>query len=155
MPDHVPPPLGAPAPCHGAVLAFDFGLRRTGVAVGDMTVGIAHPVTTIDGADRVERMRRVEHLVTEWQPVLFVVGMPMRDDGEEHALAPAVRKFGGQLHGRFGLPVIYVDETLTSNAGERALAEAGVHGIRRKAVLDQAAAQEILQSFFETPHACA
>lgn len=142
-------------PAQGAVLAFDFGLRRTGVAVGDLLLGIAHPVATIDTTDRTERMERIARLVHEWTPVLFVLGMPMRDDGGEHALAAAVRKFAGQLHGRFGLPVRYVDETLSSNAAERSLAGAGVHGERRKAALDQVAAQEILQSFFEAPHACA
>ena len=142
-------------PGRGVVLGFDFGLRRTGVAVGDFDVGIAHPVTTIDTADRGERMERIARLVAEWQPVLFVVGMPAHSDGAEHELAPSVRKFGGQLHGRFGLPVRYVDETLSSNAAERSLAAAGVHGARRKAALDQVAAQEILQAFFEAPHASA
>jgi putative Holliday junction resolvase len=140
-------------PERGAVLGFDFGLKRTGVAVGDFDVGIAHPVTTIETADRGERMDRIARLVEEWQPVLFVVGIPAHGDGSAHELAPAVRKFGGQLHGRFGLPVCYVDETLTSNAAERSLAGAGVHGARRKAALDRVAAQEILQAFFEAPHA--
>lgn len=142
-------------PERGVVLGFDFGLKRTGVAVGDFDVGIAHPVTTIDTADRGERMDRIARLVEEWRPVLFVVGMPAHGDGAEHELAPSVRKFGGQLHGRFGLPVRYVDETLTSNAAERSLADAGVHGARRKAALDRVAAQEILQAFLESPHACA
>jgi len=155
MLDPMAAPLGRPVPEQGAVLAFDYGLRRTGVAVGELALCIAHPVATIDTTDRAQRIVCVESLVAEWRPVLFVVGMPMRDDGKEHLLAPAVRKFGGQLHGRFGLPVVYVDETLSSNAAERALAEAGIRGARRKAVLDQAAAREILQSFFEMRHACA
>jgi putative Holliday junction resolvase len=155
MPERRAALFAAPLPERGAVLAFDFGLKRTGVAIGELGLGIAHPVTTIDTADRAERMERVARLVDEWRPVLFVVGMPMRDDGAEHALAPSVRKFAGQLHGRFGLTVRYVDETLSSNAAERSLGEAGVHGARRKAALDQVAAQEILQSFFEAPHACA
>ncbi len=155
MPDRSAAFAASPLPEHGTVLAFDFGLRRTGVAVGELSLGIAHPVAAIDTPDRSERMDRIARLVDEWRPVVFVVGMPMRDDGTEHALAASVRKFAGQLHGRFGLPVRYVDETLTSNAAERSLADAGVHGARRKAALDQVAAQEILQSFFEAPHACA
>ena len=155
MPERRAALFASALPEQGTVLAFDFGLRRTGVAVGDLGLCIAHPVATIDTADRAERLERVARLVDEWRPVLFVVGMPMRDDGAEHPLAASVRKFAGQLHGRFGLPVRYVDETLTSNSAERALGDAGVHGVRRKAALDQVAAQEILQSFFEAPHACA
>ena len=117
MPDRSAAFAASPLPEHGTVLAFDFGLRRTGVAVGELSLGIAHPVATIDTADRTERMERIARLVDEWRPVVFVVGMPMRDDGTEHALAASVRKFAGQLHGRFGLPVRYVDETLIVQCG--------------------------------------
>jgi putative holliday junction resolvase len=155
MPERRAALFASALPERGPVLAFDFGQRRTGVAVGELSLGIAHPVTTIDTADRTQRMEQVARLVEQWQPVLFVVGMPMRDDGAEHPMAASVRKFAGQLHGRFGLAVRYVDETLSSNAADRSLMDAGVFGARRKAALDQVAAQEILQSFFEAPHACA
>jgi putative Holliday junction resolvase len=146
---------GGTLPAQGVVLCFDFGLRRTGVAVGDLGIGIAHPVATLDTGDRATLLERIGALVREWAPVMFVVGMPMHAGGEPHELAGVVRKFAGQLHGRFGLPVRFVDETLSSHAASEALRAAGVRGARHKAKLDQVAAQQILQGFFEGGHVAA
>jgi len=131
----------------GALLAFDFGLKRIGVAVGDWETGLAHPLETIAQETNAARFERVRSLLEEWQPVALVVGLPMTLDGEEHEMSRRCRRFANQLHGRFGLPVALVDERLTSAAAESRLAEAGVYGNRRKAALDSLAAQEILQDY--------
>lgn len=130
-----------------AVLAFDFGLKRIGVATGDLNLKIAHPLTTISANDC---FRRIERLVEDWQPTLFVVGLPHSEDVEEREIAKACRRFARELHARFGIEAAFVDESFTSSEASLALKDAGVAGIRQKAVLDQVAAQHILQSFFDS-----
>jgi len=143
MRDSIPP--------HGTtVLAFDFGEQRIGVAVGDSEVGIAHPLTMIDAADRQRRFAAIAALVAEWRPAQLVVGLPSHLDGAEHELSRLARKFAAQLSGRFGLPVEFVDERLTSVSAELSLTAAGVAPRKRKLRIDQVAAQEILQDYFDT-----
>ena len=138
--------LKAPA---GTTLAFDFGEMRIGVAQGDAEVGLSHPLTTITGGSNEAKFEAVAQLVGEWQPVQFVVGLPVHADGTEHELTRLSRKFGRRLQGRFKLPVYWVDERMSSLYAESLLAEAQVFGRKQKAVLDQVAAQAILQGFFE------
>jgi putative holliday junction resolvase len=136
-------------PAAGTVLALDFGLRRTGVAVGETTLGIAHPLKLVDTADPEVRLSRIAEYVEEWQPTLLVLGWPVRDDGAEHPMAAVVGAFQQALEDRFGLPVRRVDERFSSHAASQALGEAGVRGRRQKAHLDSVAASEILQGFFD------
>ncbi|MFK7641438.1 Holliday junction resolvase RuvX [Neisseria oralis] len=138
--------LKAPA---GTTLAFDFGEVRIGVAQGDAEVGLSHPLTTVTGGSNEAKFEAVAKLVDEWQPVQFVVGLPVHVDGTEHELTRLSRKFGRRLQGRFKRPVYWVDERMSSLYAESLLAEAQVFGRKQKAVLDQVAAQAILQGFFE------
>ena len=133
----------------GTTLAFDFGEARIGVAEGDAEVGTVHPLATVTGEGNEAKVAAIAKLVTEWQPRQLVVGLPAHTDGSEHELTRLCRKFGRRLHGRFGLPVYWVDERLSSLYAESLLAEAQVFGRKQKAVLDQVAAQAILQGFFE------
>lgn len=138
--------LKAPA---GTTLAFDFGEVRIGVAQGDAEVGLSYPLTTVTGGSNEAKFEAVAKLVSEWQPVQFVVGLPVHADGTEHELTRLSRKFGRRLQGRFKLPIYWVDERMSSLYAESLLAEAQVFGRKQKAVLDQVAAQAILQGFFE------
>jgi putative Holliday junction resolvase len=133
----------------GAVLAFDFGLKRIGVAVGDWETRLAHPLETIAEAANIPRFARIEALIGEWRPVGLVVGLPLSLEGGAHEMTQRSRKFANQLRGRFGLPVAMVDERLTSVSAESRLGAAGVHGRKRKAALDSLAAQEILQDYMD------
>lgn len=133
----------------GTTLAFDFGEVRIGVAEGDAEVGTAHPLATVTGEGNEAKFAAIAKLVAEWKPRQLVVGLPAHTDGSEHELTRLCRKFGRRLHGRFGLPVYWVDERLSSLYAESLLAEAQVFGRKQKAVLDQVAAQAILQGFFE------
>lgn len=137
-------------PSTGTVLAFDFGTRRIGAAVGDFETRLAHPLATISGADNRARFAAIERLLAEWRPVLLVVGVPARTDGGDHPVGTLARRFAQRLRGRFGLEVALVDEHLTSDDAERALRAAGARGARLKAGLDAVAAQRILETFFET-----
>lgn len=134
---------------HGTVLAFDFGEVRIGVAQGDAEVGMAHPLATVGGAGNDVKFEAIAKLVAQWQPQQLVVGLPTHSDGTEHELTRLSRKFGRRLHGRFHLPVYWVDERLSSLYAQSLLAEAKVFGKKQKSVLDQVAAQAILQGFFE------
>jgi putative Holliday junction resolvase len=133
----------------GTVLAFDFGTKRIGVAIGDYAIGIAHPLTTIEAEDKARRYAAIAPLIHEWKPSLLLVGLPAHMDGTEHTVSHLARKFARELGGRFNLAVELIDERLSSATAASNLGTAGVRADKRKRVLDQAAAQEILQAHFD------
>jgi len=133
----------------GPVLAFDFGEKRIGVAIGDLEVGIAHPLLTIDNESNEVRFSEIGALIAEWKPVQLVVGLPLHMDGTEHELTRLCRRFARRLEGRFGLPVHLVDERLTSVEASQSLRQAGIRGMAQKVMVDQVAAQHILQSHLD------
>ena len=133
----------------GTVLAFDLGLKRTGVASGELGIGVAHPLSVIQAESTDARLVAIEKLILEWQPVLLVMGLPTHEDGTEHTMTRVARNFAKKLESRFNLPVFWIDERYTSVAAEDALHAAGVHGKKNKAMLDAVAAQLILQGFFD------
>ena len=133
----------------GTVLAFDFGLKRIGVAVGELELGMAHPLATLNGGDAVQTMAAIEKLIKEWRPNLLIVGRPHHDDGRPHALSAAIEKFVANLKIQTKLEVVLSDESYSSAAASLALRDAGVSGQKQKAMLDSMAAQEILQGYFD------
>ena len=133
------------------VLAFDFGTRRIGVAVGNTVLRVARPLTTIAAEATAARFAALAALIDEWRPDLLVVGLPVHADGAPHEMTARAERFARQLEGRFGLEVARVDERYTTQQAESALAEAGVGAAERKVVRDQVAAQLILQSWFDDP----
>ena len=136
----------------GSVMAFDFGLKRIGVAVGDMELGIAHPVTTLNVETNVERLAAVEKLVAEWQPIQFVIGKPQYEDAannEAHPIAHLAKKFGNRLTEQYHLPITYVNELLSSTEAASQLKAQGITGRAQKTQLDAVAAQIILQAYFD------
>lgn len=140
-------------PQTGAVLAFDFGKKRIGVAVGNTAVKVAHPLATVDSEVTERRFALIGQLIETWQPVLLIVGLPLHSDGTAHELTQLSQRFARRLSGRFNIKVIMKDERYTSEIASVTLREAGIAGRKQKAVLDQIAAQQILQSFFDEPHA--
>jgi putative Holliday junction resolvase len=144
------PPADTAPLLHGTLLGFDFGERRIGVAVGETLLGIAHPLQTIDSESNDVRFTIIAALIAEWKPTRLVVGLPTHMDGSEHALTLLCKKFARRLEGRFKLPVTLVDERLSSAEASQSLKEAGIGGRRQKPMLDQVAAQHILQSYFDS-----
>ena len=130
------------------MLAFDFGARRVGVAVGELAIGIAHPLQTLRAVSDRARLEEVAKLVEEWAPSLLVVGLPRHMNGDEHVLSDRCRRFAVSLERRFGLDVRLVDERLTSRTASQSLASAGVHGRDQSEMLDQVAAMHILETYF-------
>jgi len=133
----------------GTVLAFDFGERRIGIAVGEHLLASATPLMTIDNESNEIRFQIITKLVNEWQPRLLVVGLPLSLDGTEHAVTQLCKKFARRLNGRFNLPVALIDERYSSAEASQLLNEAGIRGRAQKEMLDQVAAQTILQSYFD------
>jgi len=101
-----------PAPVSATLttfVAFDYGEKRTGVAVGNRLMGTAQPQGSVH-AQGEARFVQIEKVLKEWQPDAIVIGVPYHPDGAAHENTARAKKFGRQLHGRFHLPVFEVDE---------------------------------------------
>ena len=96
------------------VLAFDYGTKRIGVAIGNSVMRQAQPLKTIQNKSLDETFQSIQKLVKEWEVTNFIVGLPMHPDGAEHEMTNRAKRFGNQLHGRLNLPVKWVDERYTS-----------------------------------------
>jgi putative Holliday junction resolvase len=135
------------------VMAFDFGEKRIGVAVGNTITAQAQPLTTLHVESNQDRLAAVGKLVAEWQPARFVIGEPAyangQADGLVHPIAHLAHKFGNRLHENFRLPVEYINEFLSSAAAEQLLSERGIKGIAQKEHVDAVAAQIILQNYLD------
>ncbi len=134
---------------NGTILAFDFGTKKIGIAVGDWETRMAHPLEVIRSEANDFRFARIQALIGEWRPCQLVAGLPLSLDGEEHDLTRRARRFAQQLHGRFHLPVTLVDERLTSVEADARLREIGLNAAGRRRVEDSVAAQQILQDHFD------
>lgn len=141
-------PRHSPYTLHGTILAFDFGKKRIGVAMGELEMKMAHPLVTLSETGDA-RFNAIAKLIQEWQPVRLIVGLPMHLDGTEHEMTEQCRRFARQLQGRFNLETELVDERYTSVEAEALLAEMGRGGQDDKHLIDQLAAQRILQAYFD------
>ncbi|TGG90329.1 Holliday junction resolvase RuvX [Natronospirillum operosum] len=130
------------------LLIFDFGLRRTGVAVGQSITGTASPLAPLPMRDGQPDWTQVEKLLAEWRPDGVLVGLPLNMDGSPSEMSRRADKFRKRLHGRFGLPALAWDERLTSQeikqqAREHGITDFGTHSV------DSEAACLIFHSWFE------
>lgn len=132
----------AVAESEATILAFDYGQRRIGVAIGNTLTRSARALTVLPNTSATIRFSAIEQLLKEWQPAQLVVGLPCYPDGNPHAMTQHARRFGRQLHGRFSLPVVWIDERYSTVAAQASLAG-------RQEMLDAEAARVILQQFFD------
>ena len=123
------------------VLAFDFGTQRIGVAVGQDATGTAQALATVRVHNGRPDWKVLSDVIEQWAPDLLVLGLPATDDGSIHPLAAPIDRFARRLEGRFGIPVSFVDERLSSVVAERDSES------QRKGV-DAVAARVILESWF-------
>ncbi len=126
------------------VIAFDFGLKRIGVAVGNTLLKQATPLAVIEAATNDGKFAAIGEVLGEWQPQQLVVGLPLHPDGAEHAMSVRCRRFANQLHGRYGIPAVLVDERYTS----------AVLTQQRGQPVDSEAAALILQQYFDQHESC-
>lgn len=140
----------APSKVSGhTILAFDFGSRWIGVAVGDTETRLASPLGMFEAESAPRRMAEIETLLREWRPERLLVGLPLSMDGAEHGMTRRARRFARQLEARFRLPVEFADERLSSAAAESTLRESGRGGRRHKYSVHALAAKIILQSYLD------
>jgi len=121
------------------VLGFDFGLKRIGVAVGNTLIRQAQPLTIIAAEANDAKFAAIETLLREWQPKRCVIGLPSHPDGTGHEMTVRCRRFANQLHGRFGVATVLVDERYSS----------AVIPQKRGEAIDAQAAAIILQQYFD------
>ena len=133
-------------------MGFDFGTKRIGIAAGQDLTGTAQGVATVGNSGKNGPWNEITELIHQWQPDMLVVGLPLDKEGSETPLSTAARQFGTELASRFSRPVHYIDETLTSRAAERLVAEATPTGKRmidrQQGLRDQIAAELILNTYF-------
>lgn len=144
--------MGEASRSRGVLLAFDFGLKRIGVATGQAVTGTASPLTVIQRHGDITDWAAIESLVAEWRPEGLVVGLPLREDGSESDLTRAARRFGERLGELTGLPVHFADERYTSSSARSdfaALRREGAVRRRDRGRLDAVAAQRILETYLD------
>lgn len=130
------------------ILAFDYGTRRIGVAVGNELLRSARELAPLTARDGIPDWHKVEQLLKEWQPDLLVVGLPLNMDGSESDMSKRARKFGNRLHGRYGKPCVMVDERGSTREAKLIAREAGHRGNYREESVDGIAAVLILEGWF-------
>ena len=130
------------------VLAFDFGLKRIGVAVGQSITQTAKPLPLLPAENGAPKWEQVKQLIEHWQPQLLVVGVPVHMDGTEQDLTRFSKRFGNRLNGRFRLPIEWVDERLTSYEAELMLDDLGIEPTDKKIGVDSVSAMLILEQWF-------
>ncbi|MBC7416012.1 MAG: Holliday junction resolvase RuvX [Herminiimonas sp.] len=123
------------------LLGFDFGLKRIGVAVGNSLLRQAQPLTIIAAATNDAKFDAIASLIAQWQPARCIVGLPSHPDGAPHEMTVRCRRFAHQLHGRFGVAAVLVDERYSSAVLTRARGE----------YIDDQSASIILQQYFDDP----
>ncbi len=130
-------------------LAFDYGEKRIGTAVGDDVTRSARALTAVGGGD----WPAITRLIAEWRPAALIVGLPLHEDGSEQATTAAARRFGAELGQRLQLPVHFADERYSSRAADDWLRDARASGrmVRRvrKGDRDAQAARVILQQWLQ------
>lgn len=129
-------------------LGFDFGNKKIGTAVGQLTTKTASPLETIRSLNQVPNWEKIGQLIAEWQPTGLIVGVSRKADGSDNIITPRMLKFCRQLDGRYNLPVFQVDEALsTFEAKQMLYDDVQVSASKLWEVQDQLAAQLILQSW--------
>lgn len=139
-------------PTISSIMAFDYGLRWIGAAVGQTLTGSASPLPALRAKDGIPQWREIEILLKEWRPDTVVVGLPLNMDGSESEMCQRARKFANRLHGRFGVQVALADERLSSFEARGDILDGGSRDFKAKDV-DSRSAVIILESWLrESSH---
>jgi putative Holliday junction resolvase len=137
--------MSPPAGREATLLAFDYGEKRIGVAIGNSLTRQARALMVLPNPNREQRFEAVGKLIGEWRPDALVVGLPCHPDGTPHDMTRLAKRFGNQLNGRFNLPVSWVDERYSSVEAEADIRR----GAARADMLDAEAARIILQQYLD------
>jgi putative holliday junction resolvase len=135
----------------GIVLALDYGLVRTGLAVGNLITHTGRPLNTLQALNRTVLLEQLAPIIKEWQPQTLVLGLPTHPDGTEHEMTRATRNLAGKLR-RFGVPVVLVDERYSSVEGGHDDAQAAAVILERYFAQLLNPPAEPLPATHSTPH---
>jgi putative Holliday junction resolvase len=130
------------------ILAFDFGLRQIGVAVGNMPLQSTQALAIVSARNGKPDWQAIEKIMRDWQPDLLVVGDPLNMDGSAGEMSERAQKFARRLHGRFGTVIEMADERLSSFEAKQSMREQGHRGDYKAKPIDSYAAELILQTWF-------
>jgi putative Holliday junction resolvase len=133
-----------------SVLGFDFGLKRIGLATGQIITGTASPLTTLQAVNQSPDWSGIEKHIRQWNPDALIVGIPYLLDGGETDITRAARNFSRELERRFKLPVYTVDESLSSFEAEQQLRQDKKIDKHNKHEIDKMAAAIIVQSWLDS-----
>ena len=139
---------GTAEPKARVVLAFDWGSKSIGVAIGQSVTATATPLTPLPARQGVPNWSDLQRLIEEWQPDLFVVGIPLNMDATQSDSSIRAERFGRILEGRFGICWTDMDERLSTYEVKTRLQQSGRDGIVKKGPIDSLAAKLILESWF-------
>jgi len=128
-------------------LAFDFGMKRIGVAVGQSLTATANPLPYLKARDGIPHWEEIQTLINEWRPSALIVGIPLNMDGSEQQLTFCARKFSSRLKQKFHLPVHGVDERLSTIEARSQLFEKSGYKSLKKGYVDSIAAKLILEDW--------
>ncbi len=134
------------------LLAFDFGTKSIGVAVGQEVTTSASPLTSLKAKDGIPNWEQIKSLLEEWQPDLVVVGLPLNMDGTNQQITFGAKKFANRIQGRFGVKTHLQDERLTTTAAKERLFSEGGYKALEKGKVDSMSAVLILESWFESQY---
>lgn len=135
------------------IIAFDFGTKSIGVAVGQEITATATPLKAIKAKDGIPNWDTIEKLLNEWLPELIIVGLPLDLEGKDlEKITPKAKKFANRIHGRFGYLVILHDERLSTVAAREELFYHGGYKALTKGNIDSQSAVIILESWFESQY---
>jgi putative Holliday junction resolvase len=135
----------------GVYLAFDFGYKRIGMAVGQRLTCSASPLATLRAQQGVPDWDAVEKMISQWNPQALIVGIPTCIDGSALYTTAAARRFAKQLRKRFALPVHLVDERLSTVEARGQLFEQGGYRKIKQTEVDSIAACVILEQWLQYP----
>ena len=130
-------------------LAFDFGTKSIGCAIGQSITGTAQALPAFKAQDGIPNWEAIEKCLKEWKPDVVIVGLPLNMDGTEQDLTLRARKFANRLQGRFGVNVHLQDERLTTTQARSEIFERGGFKALKKGTIDGVSACLILESWFE------
>lgn len=134
-------------------MGFDYGTKQIGVAVGQTLTGSAEPLAELKARDGIPDWDQIAQLITEWQPDVLVVGLPLNMDGTGSAMSTRAQKFARRLEGRFHLPTHCVDERLSTFEAKQSFKERGrTPSSFRENPVDSLAAALLLETWLNQPN---
>lgn len=135
----------------GLIMAFDFGTQKMGMAIGQAAIQSANPLTLFPMKDGIPNWEDLLKIVKEWQPDLFLVGLPLNMDESESELSARARKFARRLRHQTNIETLMVDERLTTREARSELNQYQAQGGNRKLAADSIAAALLIESWYREP----